>query len=81
MAGESWALWVQLLCTWSVSIHCQLEMSGRDCLEVPSKKQLCEDPQKQLCWDPKAILETISVVFPSSHQRTLPSYGSNVTVT
>lgn len=40
MAGESWALWVQVLCTWSVSIPRQLKMSGRN--------SVCGVPQKQL---------------------------------
>lgn len=68
MAGESWALWVQVLCTWSVSIPRQLEMSGRNSVWGSLKEAAV--------WGP-----TEAAVLPSSHHRTLLSYGSNVTVT
>lgn len=68
MAGESWALWVQVPCTWSVSIPVSSKCLG----EILFKGSLKE----AAVWGP-----TEAAVLPSSHQRNLPSYGSNVTVT
>lgn len=54
--------------SWAISIPCQVKMSGRNSVWGSLKEAAV--------WGP-----TEAAVLPRSHQRTLPSYGSNVTVT